>query len=511
MQSVPMGRRQALAGLTGALLAGGTAQAATPTRGGTLNVGLDNDAKTYDPIFSVQFTERHVLYLVFDTLVRYGPDFSIRPELATSWETLSDGKCIVFTLQEDVTFQDGTKFDAAAVKWNIDQRMDKTVNSPQRQLLEPIVASVDVIDPLHVAFNLIAPSPVLFSLLGERPGFMVSPAAWKQRGPEFASQPVGTGAFVLKQWTRGSQVVLERNPTYWQAGLPYLDRIVVHDLAGSVIGVQRLLTGEVDYVGELTPTDIRPIESRAGITLKPIKVGRWYFSQWHVDSAPFDNAKLRQAFAHAIDRDRLNEITMRGQGSVSDGPTPKGLWWYDPTVKSAPYDPAHAKALLAEAGYPNGFEYELSTPQVTVFQQINQLLQEQLGAVGIKLRLQPVASSEWYARVVAGTTNLTPTRWTQRADPDGLLYILFHSKGFANTMKYKNDRVDSLLDQARTIYDVPTRQRLYGEAQRLIVSDLPMVPLIFGAEYAALRATVGGFEWIPDEIPRFRELWKTVG
>ena len=105
---------------------------------------------------------------------------------------------------------------------------------------------------------------------------------------------------------------------------------------------------------------------------------------------------------------------------------------------------------------------------------------------------------------------MTPTRWTQRADPDGLLYILFHSKGFANTMRYKNDRVDALLDQARATYDVAVRKQQYGEAQKLIVEDLPMVPLIFGAEYPALRSNIGGFEWIPDEIPRFRGLWKAV-
>jgi peptide/nickel transport system substrate-binding protein len=198
MRAPVIGRRQALAGLAAGLLASRVVHAATPTRGGTLTVGLANDAKTYDPIFSVQFTERHVLYLAFNTLVRYGTDFSIQPELADSWTTSADGKRIVFSLHPGVTFQDGTAFDAEAVKWNIDQRMDKVVNSPQRQLLEPIVASVDVIDRLHVAFNLIEPSPVLFSLLGERPGFMVSPTAWKQRGPAFASQPVGTGAFVLK-------------------------------------------------------------------------------------------------------------------------------------------------------------------------------------------------------------------------------------------------------------------------------------------------------------------------
>jgi peptide/nickel transport system substrate-binding protein len=144
-------------------------------------------------------------------------------------------------------------------------------------------------------------------------------------------------------------------------------------------------------------------------------------------------------------------------------------------------------------------------------QQVNQLLQEQLGAVGINLQLQPIAASEWYARVVSGATNLTPTRWTQRADPDGLLYILFHSKGFANTTKYRNERVDALLDQARAIYDQAARKKLYAEAQQQIVSDLPVVPLIFGAEYAAMRAGVNGFEWIPDQIPRFRDLWKSAG
>jgi peptide/nickel transport system substrate-binding protein len=315
---------------------------------------------------------------------------------------------------------------------------------------------------------------------------------------------------VLKEWTRGSRVLLERNPTYWQAGRPHLDRIIVQDLAGSVIGVQRLLTGEIDFVDQLTPADVLPIQNRGGIVLNPITVGRWYFLQWHFNEPPFDNPKLRQAFAHAIDRSRLNDIIMRGQGTVSDSPTPPGLWWHA-ALKFYPHDPARAKALLAEAGHANGFEYVLSTPQVTAFQQINQLLKEQLGTVGINLQLQPAAASEWYARIVAGTTNLTPTRWTQRADPDGLLYILFHSKGFANTMRYRNERVDALLDQARTIYDVETRKRLYAEAQQMIVDDLPMVPLMFGAEYAALRSVVHGFEWIPDQIPRFRDLWKAAG
>lgn len=503
-------RRSLLAGAAALGLAGNASAQTAPRRGGVLNVGINNDARTFDPIYSVQFSERQVLYLVFNTLVKYGPDFSIQPELADSWTVSPDGKAVTFQLHPGIKFQDGTEFDASAVKWNIDKRLDPATASPQRELLAPVIASVEATGKLTVVFNLKEPYPGLFSLLGERAGFMVSPTAYEKLGKDFANAPVGTGAFLWKSWVRGSALTLERNPSYWEAGLPYLDSVVFRDLAGAVVGTQRLLTGELDVVMELSPQDIRVIDGKSGIALKPITLGRWYFLQWHVNVAPFDNAKLRQAFAHAIDRQRLNDIVMRGKGTVSEGPTPVGLWWNDPSIKAPAHDPARARALLAEAGYPNGFSFVLSTPQVAAFQQLNQLIQEQLAEAGIKVTLQTVGASEWYGRVVDGTTNLTPTRWVQRPDPDGLMYILFHSKGFANTTKYQNPEVDRLLDAARVTYDTDRRKQLYAEAQRLIVADLPVVPLIFGAEYAAMVEKVRDFVWIPDQIPRFRAVWKAA-
>jgi peptide/nickel transport system substrate-binding protein len=487
----------------------GTATAqVTPQAGGTLNVGFPSDSKTLDPIYSVQFTERQVLYLIFNTLVRFGPDFSIHPELAESWKVEDGGKRVTFKLRQGVQFHDGTPFDAAAVKWNIERRLDPAVASPQRDQLAPIIAGVEAVDPLTVAFVLKAPYAGLLSLLGERPGFMVSPTASQKLGKDFGNAPIGTGPFVFKEWVRGSHISVERNPTYWESGKPYLDRIVFRDISGAVVGVQRLVTGEVDFVGELSPQDVKQLQGRPGITLAPITVGRWYSLQWHTFEPPFNNDKLRQAIAHGIDRKRINDIVMDGKGTISDGPTPPGLWWYDPTIKSYDYDPEKAKTLLEEAGYANGFEFGLSTPQVTALSQINQLVQEQLSAVGIKLRLEPVAQSEWYAKLVRKETNFSPNRWTQRPDPDGLLYILFHSKGYANTTGYKNDRVDALLEQARQNFDQAERKKLYSEAQAIIARDVPMLPLFFSVEYAALRDSVQGFEWIPDQIPRFRGLWK---
>lgn len=479
-----------------------------PQKGGVLTVGFPSDSKTLDPTFSVQFTERQILYLVFNTLVRYGTDFAIHPELAEKWTVEDGGKRVVFKLRQGVTFHDGTPFDAAAVKWNIDHRLDPAVASPQRPLLLPVIDSVAVVDPATVVFNLKAPYAGLLSLLGERPGFMISPTAWKKLGKDFTSAPVGTGPFVFKEWVRGSHITVERNPRYWEPGKPYLDRIVLRDISGAVVGVQRLVTGEIDFVGDLSPQDVKQLQGRGQINIVPITVGRWFSLQWHMFKEPFNNPKLRQAIAHGIDRKRINDIVMNGKGTLSEGPTPPGLWWYDPSIKSYAHDPGKAKALLKEAGFPNGVELVLSTPQITSFNQINQLVQEQLGAVGIKLKLEPVAQSEWYAKLVRRETNFSPTRWTQRPDPDGLLYILFHSKGYANTTGYSNPTVDGLLKKARETYDQGVRKGIYSEVQRILAADIPMLPLFFSVEYAALRDNVQGFEWIPDQIPRFRDLWK---
>jgi peptide/nickel transport system substrate-binding protein len=284
---------------------------------------------------------------------------------------------------------------------------------------------------------------------------------------------------------------------------------VFQDIAGSVVGVQRLITGEADFVSELSPQDVRQIEGRSDIKLDPDPVGRWISLQWQVDKPPFNNALLRQAIAHAIDRKRLVDLLMGGKAQIAEGPTPKGLWWFDPNLSSYDYDPIKARDLLRQAGFANGLEITMAAPTVTMFQQLDQVVQEQLKAIGINVTLEPVAVSDWYSQVVQQKINFTPQRWSQRPDPDGLLYILFHSKGYANSTNYRNPELDALLDKARILTDVEDRRPLYWKAQAIITKDLPYVPLFFSLEYAALRSNVQGYVWIPDEIPRFRDVWKS--
>lgn len=510
---VSMTRRSVLTLAGGAVVTsvfGNFASAEQPRYGGTLNIGFTSDAETFNPIFSVEFSERQVLYLVYDTLLRMGTDFSIHPGLAQRWDVKQGGKRVVFHLRKGVKFHDGTDFDASAVKWNFDERLSLKVKSPQYKILSPVIKSVDVIDKHTVALNLFAPFSPLFGYLTERSGFMASPTAAKKYGQNFGSHPVGTGPFLFKSWERGSSVVVVKNPHYWESGLPYLDKIVFSDIGGAVIGTQRLLTGELDFVGNLSPQDIREVQSSHQVKLQKTKVGRWFSLQWHWNQPPFNNSDLRKAIAYALDRDQLNQVTQNGAGTIANSPTPPGLWWHDPHIVGYKHDPAKAKQYLRKAGHPNGLGLKLWTPSKTIYRQINSLVQQQLAAVGIKANLAPVAHSEWYARVVKGSIDFTPMDWTQRPDPDGLLYILFDSNGYANTTGYSNPKVDKWLHEGRRIFDKKKRKELYFKVQQQISDDLPYVPLFFAVEYAAMSKKVRGFMWTPDQIPRFYNVWKSA-
>lgn len=480
-----------------------------PVAGGTLRVAFTSDTKTLDPTFSVNFSERQPLYLIYNTLLSLNPDASIGPELAERWEILGGGKRLVLHLRKGVVFHDGTPFDAAAVKTNIDMRLDPAVSSPLRPQLSLIVDNVQVNDPATVTLNLKSPSPALLGMLAQREGFMASPAAMRKYGKDFGTHPVGTGPFVFKEWIQGNSLTVEKNPHYWEPGKPYLDRIVLSDTSNPIVAMQRLRTGEVDYISALSPIDIRPIEKQPGIVLDPGPASRWYALQWQIDRPPFNNPLVRQAVAHAIDRKRMVEILMNGKVPISDSIAPPGTWWFDPSVHSYPYDPAKAKALLAQAGVTN-LSVGLSTPQIMLLQQINQLVQEQLKAVGITVRLDPIAQSDWYPRVSQGLINFTPMRWAQRPDPDGLFPLLFGSTGAQNSTKYKNPEVDRLLEVARNSADQSERKAAYGQIEAIVTRDLPYVPLFFSLEYAAMRTNVHNHVWLPDEIPRFRNMWKSA-
>ena len=486
----------------------GSAAAQAPARGGTLRIGWIPAAKTLDPHYSVEFSERYVCYMVFNTLVSLDKGFNVVPELARAWQVSPDGKRVTFQLQRGVKFHDGTDFNAEAVKWNIERILDPQNKSPQRAPLEPAIASVTVVDPNTVAIDLKKPFAPLLAALAERPGFIVSPTAAKQMGQDFGQRPVGTGPFKFVEWVRDSQVTLERFPDYWEKGKPHLDRVIFRVVPDPTVRLTMVRTGEVDIATDVDAKDIPGIRNEASLRISEMKpAARWTALQWRVDEPPFNNKALRQAIALAIDRNEIRDVLLRGFGEAARGPVSPGLWWSDPAFQGILLDLELAKKKLAEAGYPNGFRAKFVVENTPQWIRQTELLQAQLQKINVSLDVEPVNPADAYSRIVQKKTNWTHTRWAQRADPNGLLYILFHSKGNANTTGYSNPKVDELLDQASAIYEVERRRPLYYQADRLITDDVPYVFLNYTAEFAVMGRKVQNWSWIPDLIPRFRDLW----
>lgn len=485
-----------------------SAETGTPARGGMLRIGWVPQARTFDPHLSVQWPERFVLYMVFNTLVGLDKNFSVVPELARSWEVSADGRKITFHLQKGVKFHDGTDFTAEVVKWNIERILDPNTKSPQRSQLEPYVAEVAAPDPLTAVFHLKKPFAPLLAALAERPGFIVSPAAAKKYGADFGRHPVGTGGFRFVEWVPDDHLTVERFPGYWEPGKPYLDGALLRVIPDPAVRLTMARTGEVDIATEVLARDIPTLRNDPNLGIAEVNPpARWHALQWQVDKPPFDNKALRQAVALAIDRKELLDIIWNGFGRVATGPVVPGLWWSDPTFKGIQFDLEAARKKLAEAGYPNGFRFKFTVQNTPDYIRLAELIQAQLKKINVTMDFELDTPSDAYAHIVERKTNWTHTNWTQRADPNGLLSILFHAKGFANTTGYRNSRVDQLLEQAAAIFDPEKRKPLYQEAERLIVDDAPYVFLVFTTDFAVMSRRVQNWTWVPDLVPRYRNLW----
>jgi peptide/nickel transport system substrate-binding protein len=504
-------RHAAATGLGYALLQGTRPLAVTrgavpPQRGGTLRVGWIPNAHTLDPHYSVDFAERHVMYAIYNTLVAVNASFEIVPELARSWKVAPDGQTVTFELQPNVKFHDGTACDATAVKWNMDFILSAANTSPQRRQLEPFLQGVEASGPTTAVLHLKKPYPGLLAALAERPGFMVSPTAWQKLGKDLGRQPVGTGMFQFVEWLSDDHVTIKRNDGYWDRGKPYLDAITYRVLPDPTLRSTMVRTEEVDVASQPDPKDIPSLERLPNlqvVTQNPS--GHWWATQWRVDRPPFNNKALRQAIAYGVDREEFVKVMLSGRGTVAKGPTPPTVWWYNPGAKGYTYDPAKAKGLLAEAGHGSGFEAQFSVDNTPLGLQFAQLLQQQLKKINVNITINPVNPADLYQQVLAQKVNWARTDWTLRGDPDGLLSILFYTGNYANSTGYTG--VDKLLDDANATYDRQARKKIYAEVEQRVIDDAPYVWFFYVPEYAPMRKSVQNYVWIPDSVPRYRELW----
>jgi peptide/nickel transport system substrate-binding protein len=478
-----------------------------PKSGGTLIYATNIDAKTLDPHFSAQFSERYMLYLIYNTIVAYDKDFNIGPDLAESWDIDDDGLGITFHLREGVTFHDGTTCDAEAVNWNLERILNPEINSPMRSQLEPAIESIEVVDPLTIKLNLkLAWRPILASL-GERPGFVVSPAAVEQYGEEFGLNPVGSGPFKFVEWVPDGRIVVERNEDYWDTGKPYLDGIEMRHVAEGQVELTMIRTGEAHLIDAISPTLLETLEGADDVVVEELQSARFAGVRMDVDKPPFDNADLRKAIAYATDREELKRVIYNDTGRVATHPLGGG-WAYNPELDGEGYtfDLDKAREHLEASGMAGQtLTFTSSNDQATLT--LVQLLQAQYQQLDLTIEIETVESADQFALEKEDKIAWNTTTWAPRADPDGLIRILWHSQGFQNTTGYNNPEVDKLIDETATIYDTDRAKEIYTEIERIVTSDASFVFTHWPSVFAARRASVKNFVYHPDLILRMRELW----
>lgn len=492
---------------------GGTQGTAKPTYGGAIVFALEDDPIDFDPLRSRAFIDRNVHYQIYDSLVRIDDTGKIIPWLATKWETAADGKSVTFSLRNDVTYHDGTKFDAASVKWNID-RYRTAQGSARSGELAP-VASVEVIDPSTVKFALKTPFAPLISLLVDRAGMMVSQKAAEAGGADFTRKAfkAGSGPFMLTEAVKDDRMVLERNPEWWGKDkdgnkLPFLDKITIKPIRSSDVRFTNLRTGDAHVANNIAGKDIPTAKSDSSLTYqeKPAYSFRSLIPN-RAKGFTFEDARYVKALSMAIDRKELLEKGYFNLGVAGFGTIAPNHFAFDASFK--PFEKPDidgAKKLVGEVGKgPLTFQFLIPSGD-PVTQQIAQLIQAQLKKADITANIQQLEFAQILDQQSKKTfKDLTFVGWSGRVDPDGNTYDHIYSGRPFNDSSYSNKDVDRLLDEQRATSDLEKRKAALRAAEKIYVQDDPArIWLGYGAAQLVTLKKVNAPPVYPDQIVRFQ-------
>ncbi|HMQ30036.1 MAG TPA: ABC transporter substrate-binding protein [Chloroflexaceae bacterium] len=485
--------------------------AAEPARGGSVTRAITTEPTGLDPAGAQGSGQNVILPYLFDTLVAQDFENSIQPLLAERWEVSQDAKSIYFTLKQGLVFHDGTPLDAQAVVASFERLRSPELKSPMAASLKAVTA-IEAVDARTVRFLFEQPSATFFSTITSPYASIVSPAAVAAAGEQFAQQPVGSGPFKLKSWEPGVAITLERNEAYAWAppmvenrGAPYLDTVVFKVVPDAATQLAAFQAGEVDLMFLNQPDHITRMRGDANVVLEPVNFNGLAYLGFNCARAPFDDARVRQALAHAIDKVALVEAALGGEGAPAFAPMATTLLGFDAALQAGElaYDPARTAALLAEAGFAKGADgvwardgAPLALTLLTFTRAPNQdvatVIQAQLKAVGVPVAITQLDAPAAGKAAVEGQYDLLV--WRYDSNDSDVLNLNLNSQriGSTNRVFYSNPEVDALLNAAAQELDAEARARLYVDAQRLIMADAPWQPLYTPVDMLALSPRLEG-------------------
>jgi peptide/nickel transport system substrate-binding protein len=504
-------------------------------------IGLGGEATQLNPVVATDGFSYIAEWPLFDSLVELDQSLNVRPLLAESWEVAKDGLAYTFKLKKGVKWHDGTPFTARDVAFTFYAVLNPKVTTPHRAYFDALagfpeltnkdapkrpedlaVKPIEVVDDHTVRFRLRYPSGSFLAVLtnpraGIIPEHLLKTADLNTT--EFNRKPVGTGPFKFVEWRRGERLVMEANPQY-HGGRPALDRLIFRIIPDSVVLLQELRAGGVDFIENPPLNEVARLKQTAGLKVLVADNTSYNYFGWRQDLEPFNDLRVRRALNHAIDVPTLVKEALQGYATIATGQFPPSSWAYDPAVKPYAYDPNRAKALLAEAGFRpegdgvlarNGKRFSFTIRHDQANQAVKDtavIVQEYLKRVGVEAKLEPLDWPTFVKKLFASEFEGIVVGWTNHHDPDPFAYTIWHSSQWKgrNFAHYKNPRVDELLEQARHTAVVAERKKHYAEFSKLLMEDAPYVFLYFPQQIFVTRQSYDGF--LP--IPAFAGIYQSL-
>jgi peptide/nickel transport system permease protein/peptide/nickel transport system substrate-binding protein len=483
----------AAAGTTAVPLPGWSADSASAV----LRISAPTNPSTLDPAKGVSGADHVFLYTIYDTLTEW--DFATleaKPGLAESWE-FTDPQTLVLNLRQGVVFHDGTPFDAAAVKFNIERGKSDAKSSIKGDLAS--VDSVEAAAPNKVVLKLNRPNSALVLILSDRAGMMVSPAAVQAHAAEFDRNPVGSGAWRYVSWTDNGKVVVRRNETYWRKDAPKVDGLELAIIPDLNTGLRSVVAGENDLVYAITPR-LKAVADRGGSletdTQPTVGFSLIYFN---LSLAPITDVRVRQAINFAIDRDVFNKAVASGLGEVAKMAVPSHHWAYDPSLAGVyPHDPDKARKLLADAGFGGGIDIPMLGWSDQASQQAQEVLIDMLGKVGIRPKMKVGSIADTSTQFYGPQNKDFPiylSGWSGRPDPTLTYTLMFAKNGFYNAGRVEGaPGTDDAILATQASTDIAERKRAFSALQHLVVDNALFCPLLFNPEIDAFSHKVKNFK-----------------
>ena len=472
----------------------------------TLRIGLAEDPDVLDPSLARTYVGRIVFASLCDKLFDIDDKLNVVAQLALTHETSPDGKTVTLTLRPGVKFHDGEPFDAEAAKYSLERHL--TLPGSFRKPEIAAIERIDVVDPHTIRLQLKAPFAPLIAQLTDRAGMMVSPKAAKAAGDKFGLNPVCAGPYRFVERVQQDRIVVEKFQDYWNKNDVHIDRIVYRPITDSTTRLANLQSGSLEFIERMLATDIPRVKTDA--KLKFASVVELGYQGITINVANGERAKnplgqdarVRQAFQAAIDREAINQVVYNGEF------VPGNQWvspqnpWYVASLPVPPRDLAKAKALLQQAGVKPPVAVELMVPNNPETRQAAEVIQAMTAEAGFDVGIRVTEFATSLNEAEQGNFQAYLLNWSGRTDPDGNIYVFDACGAPQNVAHYCDKDVDSWLAQARNVSDVAERKALYEKAARKLLSEGPIIYLYHRKWLFAHTARLEGFRTIPDGLVR---------